>query len=73
MSKVVIFGNSDWADLAHVYLTYDSPHDVVAFTVDRDYLQEKKHRGLPVVPFEDIKRSIHRKVTACFSPSASRE
>ena len=54
MSKVVIFGNSDWADLAHVYLTYDSPHDVVAFTVDRDYVQEKEHRGLPVVPFEDI-------------------
>ena len=56
MPKVVIFGNSDWADLAHVYLTHDSPHEVVAFTVDRDFLQEKEHVGLPVVPFEDIKK-----------------
>jgi sugar O-acyltransferase (sialic acid O-acetyltransferase NeuD family) len=58
MSRVVIFGNSDWADLAHVYLTYDSPHDVVAFTVDRDHLQEKEHRGLPVVPFEDLAQEL---------------
>lgn len=54
MSKVVIFGNSHWADLAHFYLTHDSPHHVVAFTVDADHLQEKGHLGLPVVPFEEV-------------------
>jgi hypothetical protein len=54
MARVVIFGNSDWADLAYVYLTYDSPHEVVAFTVNREYLRGKEHQGLPVVPFEDL-------------------
>jgi sugar O-acyltransferase (sialic acid O-acetyltransferase NeuD family) len=54
MSRVVIFGNSDWADLAHVYLTFDSQNEVVAFTVDRAYMNEQRHRGLPVVPFEEI-------------------
>lgn len=54
MAKVVIFGVGQWADLAHFYLTHDSPHEVAAFTVDRDYLQDEEHRGLPVVTFEEV-------------------
>ena len=54
MAKVVVFGNSSWADLAHFYLTHDSPHEVVAFTVDGDFLKEERHRGLPVVPFGNL-------------------
>lgn len=54
MSSVVVFGDRDWADLAHMYLTHDSPHDVVAFTVDRHYLKANEHLGLPVVPFEEV-------------------
>jgi hypothetical protein len=58
MSSVVIFGNREWADLAHIYLSYDSPHDVVAFTLDRDHMRQKEHRGLPVVPFEDVTKEF---------------
>ena len=54
MAKVIIFGNSDWASLAHLYLTHDSPHEVVAFTVDGAYLKEPEYSGLPVVAFEEI-------------------
>jgi sugar O-acyltransferase (sialic acid O-acetyltransferase NeuD family) len=54
MAKVIVFGVSQWADLAHFYLTHDSPHEVVAFTLDRDYLESEEHRGLPVVPFEEL-------------------
>lgn len=68
MSKVVIFGNSDWADLAHVYLTHDSPHEVVAFTVDRDYMQETEHRDLPVVPFEDLVKEYPQEEYLLFIP-----
>ncbi len=56
MSKVVIFGASQWAELAHFYLTHDSPHDVAGFTLDRDYLQESEFKGLPIVPFEELKQ-----------------
>jgi hypothetical protein len=38
MSKVVVFGIDQWAELAHFYLTHDSPHEVTASTVDREYL-----------------------------------
>jgi hypothetical protein len=38
MAKVVIFGSSDIAEVIHFYLTRDSDHEIVAFTVDRDYI-----------------------------------
>jgi sugar O-acyltransferase (sialic acid O-acetyltransferase NeuD family) len=54
MSKVVIFGTGKIADEAYFYLTNDSPHEIVAFTVDKSYLNQSEKLGLPVVPFEDV-------------------
>jgi sugar O-acyltransferase (sialic acid O-acetyltransferase NeuD family) len=54
MAEVVIFGIGQWAELAHFYLSHDSAHDVVAFTVNRSYRQGEQYKGLPVVPFEEI-------------------
>ena len=54
LAKVVVFGTGQWADLAHFYLTHDSPHEVAAFTLDRDYLQATEHRSLPVAAFEEV-------------------
>jgi len=54
MSKVVIFGAVEIAEIAHFYFKHDSEHDVVAFTVDKEFLQEEEFCGLPVVPFEEI-------------------
>ena len=56
MAKVVIFGTSQWAELAHFYLTHDSPHEVVAFTLDRDYLEEKQFKDLPVIAFDELEQ-----------------
>jgi sugar O-acyltransferase (sialic acid O-acetyltransferase NeuD family) len=52
--KVVIFGATEAAILSHFYLTYDSPYEIIAFTVNRDYIKEETLCELPVVPFEDI-------------------
>ncbi len=57
MAKVIVFGVGQWADLAHFYLTHDSSHEVAAFTVDRGYLTNDEHRGLPVVAFEEVEES----------------
>jgi sugar O-acyltransferase (sialic acid O-acetyltransferase NeuD family) len=55
MAKVIIFGTNEMAQLHHYYLTHDSPHEVVAFTVDQDYIKQKTlYGGLPVVPFEEV-------------------
>ena len=56
MAKVVIFGVSQWAELAHFYLTHDSPHEVVAFTLDREYLGDGEYKGLPVVAFDELEQ-----------------
>jgi sugar O-acyltransferase (sialic acid O-acetyltransferase NeuD family) len=54
MSKVVIFGIGDYGRIAERYLSADSPHQVVAFTVHRDYMDLNELNGLPVVPFEEL-------------------
>jgi len=64
MSKVVIFGSGGWAQYLHHALTHDSGHEVVGFTVDGDYIQERTLLGLPIVPFQEV--------AAVFPPSEYR-
>ena len=52
--KVVIFGIGEIASVAHFYLKHDSPYEVVAFTVDKEFIKEKELFELPVVPFDEI-------------------
>lgn len=40
--------------MVHHYLTNDSEHEVVAFTVNEEFLDEPEYKGLPVVPFETV-------------------
>jgi sugar O-acyltransferase (sialic acid O-acetyltransferase NeuD family) len=54
MAPIVIFGAGDIARLASGYFQNDSDHQVVAFTVDREYLREPTYLGLPVVPFDEL-------------------
>ncbi|MGA3086638.1 MAG: acetyltransferase [Thermodesulfobacteriota bacterium] len=56
MSKVVIFGSEKLSELAYFYLTNDSPYEVAAFTVNEEFLKDKRFVGLPIVPFEEIER-----------------
>jgi sugar O-acyltransferase (sialic acid O-acetyltransferase NeuD family) len=54
MSRIVIFGAGKIADQAYFYLTHDSSHQIVAFTVDGKYMNEQKKLAVPVVPFEEV-------------------
>lgn len=54
MSKVVIFGAGGGADTAFRYLSKDSRHKVVAFTVDKAFKDKDTYHGLPVVEFETV-------------------
>jgi sugar O-acyltransferase (sialic acid O-acetyltransferase NeuD family) len=55
-SKLVIVGDGEFAGIAHEYFTHDSPHDVVGFAVERDFLKSSEYLGLPVVPFEEVEQ-----------------
>jgi sugar O-acyltransferase (sialic acid O-acetyltransferase NeuD family) len=56
--KVVLFGSGPFASLVWYWLSHDSPLIVAGFTVDRAYLREPSHHGLPVVPFETVERDF---------------
>lgn len=54
MAKLVIFGIGDAARVAHYFFARDSEHEVVAFTVDSEYLTGELLFDLPVIDFAKI-------------------
>ncbi len=73
MSKVVIFGIKDFAELAHYYLAGDSRHEVVGFAVNAKFVPfDATFRGLPVVPFEDVESIYPPDEHSFFAPMSPR-
>lgn len=72
MAKVIIFGVLDTAELAHYYLENDSEHEVVAFSVNREYITEESFRGLPLVAFEDVENIFSPAEYSFFAPMTGR-
>lgn len=66
MAQLVIFGAGDIARLAHYYFTRDSEHEVVAFTVDKQYRDGDTFLGLPLVDFETVATQYPPKAFAMF-------
>ena len=52
--RVVIFGAGVVGALAFEYFTYNSPHEVVAFSAEREFITAEIFCGLPVVPFDKL-------------------
>jgi sugar O-acyltransferase (sialic acid O-acetyltransferase NeuD family) len=52
--KLVLVGAGEMAEIAYEYFTHDSDYDVVAFSVEREYIRQTEINGLPVVAYEDI-------------------
>jgi hypothetical protein len=40
--KLILFGDSAFAEIAYEYFTFDSEYEVVAFTVSKEYLSKEK-------------------------------
>jgi sugar O-acyltransferase (sialic acid O-acetyltransferase NeuD family) len=53
-TKLVIVGAGEFAEIAYEYFTHDSPYDVVAFAVERQYLDATELFGLPIVAYEEL-------------------
>lgn len=54
--KLVLFGDSAFAEIAYEYFTHDSEYEVVAFTVTQEFLKKDSLFGLPVVAFEEVEK-----------------
>jgi sugar O-acyltransferase (sialic acid O-acetyltransferase NeuD family) len=54
VARLVIFGAGDIARLAHHYFMRDSPHEVAAFVVDREYRSGDTFLGLPLADSGEV-------------------
>ena len=52
MSRIIVFGAEQFAERVHYCFARDSDHEVVAFTLDRDYREADSYLDLPLVDFE---------------------
>jgi sugar O-acyltransferase (sialic acid O-acetyltransferase NeuD family) len=66
--KVIIFGNSQLAQLAKTYLDLDSPYEVVAFTVHAKYRSSDTYEGKPCVDFERLNEIYPPASHSLFAP-----
>lgn len=74
MAKIVLFGVNDFAQLAHYYLTHDSEHEVVAFSVTHDYIpSDKRFCELPVIDFEEVEKIFPPGEYKFFAPMSPRK
>ena len=73
MANVIIFGVQDFAQLAHFYLRHDSEHEVVAFSVNEEFVPAGgRFEGLPVVAFERVEAVYPTSAFRFFAPMSPR-
>lgn len=52
--KLIIVGDTAFAEIAYEYFTHDSDYEVVSFSVEKAFLRKDFLFDLPVVPFENL-------------------
>lgn len=52
--KLIIVGDSVFAQVAYEFFAHDSEYEVVAFSVEREYLKRETMFDLPIVAFESL-------------------
>ena len=51
---IVLFGKGPFAQIAKDYFNDDSDYEVIAFTLDDEYIEEDVYENLPMVPFSKV-------------------
>jgi len=65
--KLVIVGDSAFAEIAREYFDADTDYEVVAFSVEQAFLKRDTLHGLPVVPFETLEQHCAPATHAVFA------
>ena len=64
--RLIIVGDSAFAEVAYEYFTFESNYEVVAFSVEKAFLKRHALFGLPVLPFEDLEERCDPKAHKIF-------
>lgn len=57
MEKILIYGTGRHAEVTADLMKKYNLHEVVAFTVKREYIHKRELNGYPVYPYEDIEKT----------------
>lgn len=57
--KLVIIGDSAFAEVAYECFTHDSEYEVVGFAVESAYLRKNELFGLPIISFEQMEEHFN--------------
>lgn len=57
MTKVVIVGITDQAEMAYYYLSRERDYHIAAFSIDRAFMKSLQITDLPLVAFEEIEKT----------------
>ena len=58
MKKIIIAGTSQFSSVMHKIITVENEDEVIAFTINREYIQSDTFEGKPVVAFEDLSETF---------------
>ena len=65
-SKLVIFGNTNQAEMANYYFKNDTDYTVDGFVVDDDYYEDDIFCGKPVIPYSQMHMKYPKEEWSCF-------
>lgn len=57
--KLIIVGSGETGLIAYEYFQFDSEYEVIAFSVNKQYINESIINGLPVIPFEILEQEYN--------------
>lgn len=61
MKKIIIYGAGDFAQMMKYYIEKDLNGEVVAYTVEKKYIEQEKVDDISVIPFEDLEKTFSNK------------
>ncbi|BCA29883.1 acetyltransferase [Metapseudomonas otitidis] len=64
--KLIIVGAGEFAMIAYEYFTHDSEYEVVAFSVENEFIKDSSLYDKPIVPFESIQEHYPPSETEVF-------
>lgn len=65
--KLVILGDSAFAEVAYEYFTHDSDYEVIAFSVESKFIDKTELFGLPIVEFERLEDIFDPSTTSFYA------
>lgn len=54
--NLIIVGIGETADIAYEYFTFDSDYNVIAYSVNREYITDSVYNSLPLIPLENLEQ-----------------